>query len=301
MYVKTLLGPVQTAFMLAVFAVSAQAEFSAELAAGLEYDSNVAVDSIDSTSGLGDWSRNLNVALGASGRWSANWEWNGRYQGYDSQWQNYSQYDTQMHTGLGKVTYKSSHFINELAGVYAQADVNGQAFLTMRRISPATGSFIGQQWYWRAQYDRTQKQFVDYPLRDSDGDAVGLYLYRFLDKTRHFISANVQLKREQTPDDIYQYQGGIVRLGWKRAWQVGADTVSTQIKARYEMRQYDGIRSDILAARHDDKIRLSADLDWQMTPRWSAQFELIRDWNESNLQAADYKQFRIDSRIRWRY
>jgi len=38
-----------------------------------------------------------------------------------------------------------------------------------------------------------------------------------------------------------------------------------------------------------------------MTPRWSAQFELIRDWNESNLQAADYKQFRIDSRIRWRY
>lgn len=290
-----------TATLLAVFCVPAQAGVALELEAGLEYDSNVAVDAAETNAGIGDQAQTLRLALGYNQALGRRGNISGRYQLYDSRWQRYSAYDTRMHTGVLRSGFQHGRFSADLALIHARADVDSREFLRLNRLSPTLGWLLNRQWYFRAQTDISEKQFADFPRRDSDGLAGSLHLYRFIDRTRFYLSGSLQWKTETAADPVYSYQASSLRLQIRRDWSLAGLVFTSRLQARYEQRQYDAERTDIRAARADDRWRLGLETTLKLTPHWQLEAAVHSDRFDSNLPVADYSQQRYRLGVGWSF
>lgn len=290
-----------TATLLAVFCVPVQAGVTLELAAGEEYDSNVAVDVAETNAGLGDQARTLQLALGYKGQLSERWTLDSRYQLHDSRWQRYSAYDSQMHTGLLRAGYQQGRNSSDISLIHARASVAGQDFMQLNRFSQAQGRLLSRHWYLRLQGDLSQKTFTPYPRRDSEGYAVSLSLYRFIDRTRFYLSATVQVKQEHTDDPLYRYGAGLLRLQLRRDWSLLGLAFSSRLQGRVEHRQYPAYRSDIEGARADTRWRLGLDTRLDLSQRWSLTGSVQADRFDSNVPAAAYDQQRLRLALNWAF
>lgn len=290
-----------TASLLAVFCIQVYAGVSVELEAGLEYDSNVAVDAAESDSGLGDQAQLLQMALGYQQPLGKTLNLSGRYQLSDTRWQRYSDYDTRMHTGVLRMGWQPGRLNSDLALIAAQAEVDDQVFLNLSRVSPAIGWLLNRHWYVRGQADVTRKEFPGFPARNSQGGAFGLHLYRFIDRTRFYLSSSLQWKTEQADDPIYSYDAASVRVQLRRDWTLAGKTLSTRVQGRFEQRRYEEPRTDIGAARADDRWRIGLESSLQLSRRWNLEAGLNSDSFRSNLAAADYDQQRYRLGLVWRW
>lgn len=288
-----------TALTGAVFCFPVRAEVSVDLSAGLEYDSNVAVDPVDLTSGLGDVAQTLKLALGYEQNLGSSWEVNGSYRLSDSQWQTYSEYDTRLHIGSLGLKHRSGRRTADLTASYAQAELAGQPFLQLQRLTPAVGWLINREWYWRNQLNLNQKRFSNYPDRDSDGVAVRSQLFRFFDRTRYYLSCNGMLRQESANNDIYSYQAGGLNLALKRDWHLWGQAMTTTLSAGAEQREYVGVRSDIGQARSDWRYQTRLENQWQLTGHWQLALSLGYDDLRSNLDAANYHQYQGELTLSW--
>lgn len=288
-----------TALTGAVFCFPVRADVSVDLSAGLEYDSNVAVDPVDLTSGLGDVAQTLKLALGYEQNLGSSWEVNGSYRLSDSQWQTYHEYDTRLHIGSLGIKRRSGRHTADLTASYAQAELAGQPFLQLQRLTPAVGWLINREWYWRNQLNLNQKRFRNYPDRDSDGVAVRSQLFRFFDRTRYYLSFNGMLRQESANNDIYSYQAGGLNLALKRDWQLWGQAMTTTLSAGAEQRDYVGVRSDIGQARSDWRYQTRLENQWQLAEHWQLALSLGYDDLRSNLDAANYHQYQGELTLSW--
>ena len=290
-----------TATLLAVFCLPANADFKLELEAAMEYDSNVATDAADNNAGLGDVARNLSVGLGYDFKINQHWNISSLYRVNDTQWYTYDEFDSQMHIGLVRMGFQQRKFSSDLTMIHAVGRVDGEDFLKLNRLSPGLGYLINTNWYIRAQGDVSQKTFALYEQRNGEAFAASVYLYRFIDRTRFYLTAQAQLKQENAKDDVYAYQASIFKLQLKRDWSVFNVKGSSRLKAHYEKRQYEGMRSAINAAREDNRWRLALHTNVQINDHWKLTSSLQGDWFDSNVAAADYDQERVQVGLAWEF
>lgn len=290
-----------TATLLAVFCFPANANFKLELEAAMEYDSNVATDAADMNAGLGDVARNLSLGLGYDAKINKHWSISGLYRVNDIQWYTYDEFDSQMHISLLRFGYQQRKFSSDLSVIHAYGSVDGEDFLKLNRISPGLGYLINTNWYIRAQGDVSKKTFALYEQRNGNAFAASLYLYRFIDRTRFYVTAQAQLKQENAKNDVYAYQASIFKLQLKRNWTLFNLEGSSRLKARYEKRQYEGIRSAINAAREDDRWRLALQTYVHINKQWKITSSLQGDWFDSNVAAAHYDQERVQVGLAWEF
>ena len=290
-----------TATLLAVFCLPASADFKLELDTGMEYDSNVATDAADKNAGLGDVARNLSLGLGYDTKINKHWNLSSSYRLNDTHWYTYNEFDSQMHIALLRLGYQQEKISSDLSLIHAYGSVDGEDFLSLNRLSPGLGYLINSHWYIRAQADVSEKTFALYEQRNGNAFAASLYLYRFIDRTRFYVTAQAQLKQENAQDDVYAYQANIFKLQLKRDWTLFNFQGSSRLKARYEKRQYEGVRSAINAAREDDRWRLVLQTSLQLSKQWKVTSSLQGDWFNSNVAAAHYDQERVQIGLGWEF
>ncbi|MEN9465621.1 MAG: hypothetical protein RL217_1802 [Pseudomonadota bacterium] len=279
------------AALWAALVVPAWADAKVELAGGLEYDSNVAPDTLEANVNQGDYATWLKLGLGYRqnlGAFSGQMD----YQLQDSRWLHNPSFNSQMHLGLGRLGYQQHGHSAELALVQAYGLVDGQDFLRLTRLSPAYGRLLNARWFMRLQGDLSEKTFADFAERNSQTQAGSLYLYRFFDRTRFYLSAQLQLKDEQAQAAVYSYQAWLVQLQLKRSWQVAGRELSVRAKGRMEERQYQGWRSDIQSRRHDWRLRAALEADFKLGAGWALHASWQQERFNSNLALADYDQYR---------
>lgn len=296
-FCRVLIQLTKAAF-LAALVFPAWAGAKVELRTGLEYDSNVAPDSLESNADKGDYARELKLGLGYEQR-TQRLTAMALYQFEDSRWQSYSDYDSQMHIGLGRLAYQGTEYSADISLAQAYSQVAGREFLQLSRASPALGKLFNSRWYGRAQLDISRKTFADYSARDSDSLAGSLYLYHFIERTRFYLSGQVQFKNERATQDIYSHQAWTTQLQLKKRWVLFDRDFDLRLKGRIEQRDYQGERSDIQARRQDIRLRAALEGSWQLGLGFALTGELRQDWFHSNVQAADYDQYRASLGIEW--
>lgn len=287
-------------FVAAFFAYPALAELQLGAAAMAQYDSNVLTDdevTLQTTAATGT---KLSAFAGYGGRLPdsipGNLQWQGRYDVSKSSWQNVTGYDSLLQSGYLRLSRKG-RFSPEVSLLMADAQVEGQDFLELKRVSPAIGYLWSSDWYGRAQLDLSQKTFAQYPERDSDQLRARLMLYWLMDKTRRYLSVQAGIKREDASDPLYSYQAFTGRLRWKDTfgpvrWDIGMKT---------ELRQYDEIRESLGEERQDQRYRFSTGVEWPIAAGFSFVAEAGHDIYRSNLDVADYSQNRLEAGIEWEY
>ncbi len=279
--------------LLLVFADQAKAGLQFALAAGAGYDSNVAPDVTDINAGLGDRYHSREASLGWRTANRRGVQFETSYWLKEQRWQIYSEYDNRLQTGLLRFGYQGDVLATDVALITATADVDGQRYMQLERVSPALGFIPSESLYVRTQFDFMRKTYEQNSARDSERSAARLQLYWFFRSSGLSLSALMQGIDEQADASVYSYQAGIGRLSVRHRSRWFGLRVVNHIRARLEHRQYDDVT--------EQRRRLEVSSRWQLSQRWQWLVSLQRDGRQSDLAAVSYDQNRLESAIRWSF
>jgi|TARA_B110000211_G_scaffold117742_1_gene136368 hypothetical protein len=262
-----------------------------------EYDSNILPEAGITTQNQGDWATGTSAYLGWESKIKRGFEWQGRYEYSATRWQQAAEFDTDLQTGYLRLGYNRGAHTTDLVALMASADLQGQPFMTLRRLSPAYGYFLTSQWYVRAQVDIGDKTFEIYPERDANQLGARANVFWLLNRTSHYVSLRGVFRNENTRSEPYGYQSFNSRLRWK--YRVG--DLSLMAQGAWEVRSYEAVWTDIGERRRDNRIRVSTGLEYPLWWGMTLEAEAGRDMYQSNLPAADYQQYRFKLGLNWDY
>ena len=73
------------------------------------------------------------------------------------------------------------------------------------------------------------------------------------------------------------------------------------LQGSLERRRYEAVWSEIGERRQDDRLRISAGLKWAIGRGFTFEGDIGGDEYHSNLPVADYRQFRLNSELSWKF
>ncbi|EAT12959.1 hypothetical protein RED65_14722 [Oceanobacter sp. RED65] len=271
-----------------LFYKPAQASIGASLEWGLEYDSNVLSNNQLNNDYDSDFSNRLSIALNADYHWQNVVRVQGQYQYSQTRWLEASQYDTDIHTGFLRISDRDGAWIREGIFLHAQAQIEGQDFLTLNRLSPALSVFANQSWYLRTQLDMGEKTFAQYTNRDGYFYGIKPSAYWLMNKMQHYVKVQLETKQEKIDDEQYDYQSYSAVASWNYKFHETKLTLETEI----EEKQYDNLWPSIADQRHDTRYRTKIKIQQNVSQHFTVKTEIGYDENQSNLASSNYDQVR---------
>lgn len=277
--------------------VQAQTELSAEFSLGIEHDSNVAVEEVDSSSDQGDQGRVVSAEFELAHKFtdktkaSISYNYNQiAYENFDDLSRTTHMLGANFSTAVGKVNTGISYF-------YIDALLDGDDFLTYQRASPWVSGFVSKRWFLRGAYVYGDKEIARRPGRDAKNDSAEFDAYYFWQGLRRYFNLGYSYRSEDSQADRFDYDAHLFKLRFVQRFQLFSALSTFEIGARYEQRDYSSVTPSIGEERDDDKLRLKAELEIPLGEKLS--WEIYAGYNDyrSNLPSADYDQTVVGTKL----
>ncbi|TQV86236.1 DUF560 domain-containing protein [Exilibacterium tricleocarpae] len=274
----------------AALAQPAFSDFSAEVSAGVEYDSNISVERLDINTTESDYAALVDLDLDYKLSLTKAVKVTTGYSFSQSLHQDLDDFDVQTHLFSAGL---SSDFGRTTAGVnyyYADSSLGGDGFLTLQQASPYISHYFTKQVFLRSAFTYTDKDFDGRPARDADAAALGADLYYFIDGSKHYVSFGYKYEDEDANTDRFDHDSQQLRLRWVKRLDILGKESKLKLGWRYEQRDYDAIDSAGTRRRDDDRHRWEAELELPLSKQSYLALEYQYSDYESTLAAADYTQ-----------
>lgn len=268
---------------------------------GMGSDSNVAVDEIDSDLAVRDslWSFSANVNYRQ--KLSPPTELKVGLGHSQDSYDNFSEFDL----ATNFVTADLSHEFDKVTiGTtlrHITADLDSQSFLSISRSSLYASILLSKKVFMRADYAYSDKKLNTFTDRNASQHSLGANLYLFLDGAKRLMVVSYKYQNEDTVADRFDRQTHHLRLRYKHTFSIFEQPIVGQLKASYRVRDYDAITPSIGLIRHDERIRLGADLKFLLPHSLFAMLEYEYSDYQSNLPAVDYEQSIVALKIGWQF
>lgn len=265
-------------------------EWSFEVSAGLEHDSNVSVNELDSNTGADDTALRLRAEIDFETEIAPETELKFGYTISDKRFDEFSNFDLQTHILSGTLRHDFGPATAGITARYIDASLGGDGFQSVTQISPYVSGFVAKNVFLRGAYTHAEKEFDVQTNRDANVQTIDADTYFFLDGSRRYIVVGLEYETSDANDDQFSYDatGGQVRFSQR--FDLRGRTARAQARWRYESRDFDGITPSIGEPREDDRHRLNAELEFPITDIIFVAAEYEYGDFSSNLPSADYKQ-----------
>lgn len=265
---------------------------SGSLEAGAEYNSNVSVSEIESATGESDRAATVDAGL------DANWQATDRLSvdaGYSysaQRYQDFDAFDLDMHLLYGDVSYDLDLFSVGTNYYFADANLGGDDFLTLKQYSFYAGKLFNDQWFLRGALNFADKSFDDLPQRDADSEGVSVDAFWFFNEGRSNLVAGYSYDDEDARVRAFSYDADTLRLRYNHRFNMLGKNAQFQGGTRWQDRNYKGITPE-LGTRRDDRQHISdVRLEVSLTDYLAVAGQLERGDYRSNLASADYTENR---------
>lgn len=279
----------------------APARFSAEVAIGGEYDSNVTVDELDANSNQSDYAITLDGKVGLKKQLTQTTDIAFNYDFSQDSYQEFSDLDRQTHILGANLATKLQPADAGLSLFYVNSRLDGDGFLELYRLSPSISGFITQKWFSRAAYVWSEKRIANRSDRDAITQAAELDIYYFARGLRSYFNAGYRFKREDASLEPLDYRAHGGKLRYVHRIDTSTRILKLEIAYRVEDREYDSTSADIGAPRSDLRQRWQIDLEWPLSAHSALQFYTSYGDYDSNFTFTDYQQAVIGSRYLYRW
>lgn len=273
--------------------------FSVELSAGAEYDSNVAVLELDTSSGEGDVAALIDFGLGFDKQLT---DWLRLKLGYDfsqSLHEEFDAFDLQIHRGSADLGFDFGRIEAGAAYQYADAALDEDDFLVLERTAPYLSRLWGKKLFTRLEYARSEKTFDGSPGRDATADAWSLDTFVFVSGVRRYLILGYQDVDEDAADDTFDYTGVKMKLRFSNRF--GGDRgVKLKTGVRYETRDYDAPVAGG-GPREDERLGFEAELEWSVGRKAFVRTRYELNDNRSNLATVDFDEHVVSLEIGARF
>lgn len=235
-------------------------EFTGELAAGYQYDSNVSVDEIDTATGQADtaWVTELAVA----GTWTPTerFELSAGYDYLSYSYQDFDAFDLDLQILHGDISYRFDWFTLGLSRHDADADLGDSDFLVFNQSTLYASKLIDNHFFWRISAQQAEKRFTDLTVRDADTESYGADLFWFSDEGKSFITAGYTFDDEDATADAFDFHGHTWRVKLSKGFQLWNRDQTLELGWNFQQRDYQADMPGLGQAREDK--RHVAELNW---------------------------------------
>lgn len=264
--------------------------FSFEVETGVEYDSNVALLEVDTSTGAGDASALLNFGVGFDAPTEGAFDFEAGYNFSETAHEDFSDFDLRIHRGSSTLSYDFGRVDAGAILQYARAELDGARFMTLQQTSPYLSALIGKSAFLRFSYTRSDKEFESRPTRAAKADSWSSDLYYFLDGLRTYVLVGYRHDDEDAIDAQFDYTGDRFRARISHRFALGSRELTLKAGLRSEQRDYKGETPSIGARRRDDRLQFEASGELSLTERLTATLAYRRSNNDSNLPAVDFDE-----------
>lgn len=275
--------------------------FSAEIGIEARYDSNVVIDDIDLNIGLGDEAFVFTARGDYEGVLAKDTTFSAGYRFSDLDYNEFSNLDLQTHSLSAGVEHDFGPVDASLDYRFTHARLGGDGFVDIQRISPSVSGYASRKVLLRGAYIYTDKNFLGRDDRDAEVHGIDAQSYILLDGAKTYVVLGVRFKEEDARDDQFSFDSVELRARFVQRFNVGKDRAYLRLGARYESRDFKAETPSIGEVRDEDRLRLSAEIEWRPTKRLelAAAYE-YSDFN-SNLATVNYTQslFSVSARVKF--
>lgn len=306
MRLNALLGTVLSATALVAHAQDAVTPTAQDravainLGAGYEYDSNVAVLELDTSTNAGDRSALLDFGVAYDKPGAGRFDVQAGYDFSQSLHDDFDEFDVRIHRGSATLSYDLGRVDIGASLQHADAELDGNDFLTLEQISPYLSKLIGQRLFLRFAYAHSDKSFDGNPTRAATADTLSSDVYVFVDGLTTYLLFGYRDDHEDAVDAQLDYGGAMYRVQLtKRLNRERELTLRTSL--RVENRDYKYPNSSIGAPRRDDRTQFEVSLELPVGERATTQLVYEHADNRSNLPSVDFAEDVVSVRFRARF
>ncbi|MDP3740500.1 MAG: surface lipoprotein assembly modifier [Hyphomonadaceae bacterium] len=250
---------------------------------------------LDTNTGEGDWAATINLLAEATLTPVDKLTLRGGYDFSQSLHQEFDAFDLAIHRGYAEIAYDFDVATAGVLGNLAQANLDGDEYLTYTQVSPYLSKQFGNTLFLRGAYAATEKEFNGRPERDANSDALQLDAYFFLDGVKRYIVLGGKATEEDANADEFDYKSGTFKARFVQRFDAMDREMTFRLGAEYEDRDYDNPHPDILplpatTSRSDKRTVIDTQLDIPLGERFFSEISYRYGNYSSNLLSADYNE-----------
>jgi hypothetical protein len=261
-----------------------------ELGTGAQYDSNVAVLELDTSSNAGDAAALLEFGVGYTKPRTGALGLQVGYNLSQTLHEDFDAFDIRIHRGSAGLSYDLEKVDAGATFQYAHAELDGDEFLVLTQVSPFVSKLLGKRLFLRFAYADTDKDFATNPGRDARADALSSDMFVFLNGLETYLVLGVRYDDEDAVDGQFDYTGHRLRAQLSQRFALGARRLTLKAQLRYETRDYAEPTLSIGERRNDDRYQLEVTAQLPIGERVSATFGYKHADNRSNLSSVDFDE-----------
>ncbi len=281
---------------------AAEGDVDLDLEFGAEYNDNITIDSIDSTSRQGDSMLRINGSIGAQVFEKGDTSLSGRYSFFQSLHQDLTTFDLQIHglsarlkTKAGKVNLGASYR-------YDHIRLDGDGFLDVHAVGPDIGLLVAKKVYMTASYQFRHQSFAD-PARserNADRHSADAKFYFLLGKGEN-ITAGYDISRQTAGVDSLSYWGHTFDASYKKPFRLVGKEATFRLRYQYRQRDYSAVDPAIGEERQDKRHTARVSVEVPLTKKLEFATEYKYVAAISNLPVADYTGNSIRASLSWSF
>jgi hypothetical protein len=263
---------------------------SFEVGASLEYDSNVALLEVDSSSNVGDMVGSMNFGLGYELPNDGRFGFSAGYDFSQTLHEDLDAFDLRLHRASSTLSWDFDRVDFGVMLQHADAELDGQSFMQLTQVSPYLTKLAGSKLFLRFAYIDTDKDFTSNAQRAAAADAFTSDIYIFLDGLTTYLLLGARIDDEDATDDQFDYEAEKFRIQISHRFPLRSRVLTFRAGVRTESRDYSSVTPSIGAIRSDDRLELETSAELPLGERITASFDYTRANNASNLPSVDFDE-----------
>lgn len=265
-------------------AVSEESKLTLSGEIGVEYDDNISVSVLDTTTGQSDEALVIDLSASYMLTKEETREVELSYDFYQSLHGSLDAFDLQIHTLSALGSWEVNELDTGLDYSYSKIYLGGDALYDSHTITPSLGSSRLENYYHRLSYSFLYKNFAGNSTRDASQNSISADNYYFFMENKAYISLGLRLENEDAKDSELDYDGTSLKLGASIPF-----LESLKLKANYQhyWRDYDNVTASIGQARDDEQDLFSIELTKSLYKDVSMKLTYEYTDTKSNLPSVD--------------
>lgn len=272
---------------------SAERSLTFDAGGGVEYDSNVNLLELDTTTNASDVVATLAFGVGYDLASTGKFGFRSGYNFSETAHDEFEAFDLRLHRASSTLSWDFGRVDIGTNLQYAEAELDGRDFMTLTQISPYVTKLAGTRLFLRFAYTDTDKDYASNPLRAATADAWSSEIYVFLDGLNTYLLFGLRLDDENAIDPQFDYQGDRFRVQLTHRLPLRERELTFRTGLRSESRDYTNLTPSIGAPRNDDRVQFEASAELPLGERLVATFDYQRADNQSNLAAVDFDEDKV--------
>lgn len=289
--IKQIIGLALALPSLAAYSAEAPHQWDGSLSIGLENDSTVIIDELDTVVDEDSVSRlmRINIDYQYQPDEKNEWQLSGNY--IVKNLKESDQFDSALQIYSAAYSHESEQFTIGIRTQLIDSDLNDENFLRINQISPYISFFIGKQWFLNIALSFNNKSIENNVNRSANSLDLSVDSYRFIQGINNYLLFSYKTGNENAKDPLFSQVFNQVRVGWVRKLRILDRVNKLRINWRYLHRNYnEAVHPDIDTFRVDNRRQWELEWELELNPSFMVSANYRLNEQDSSLSLARYDQ-----------